>query len=45
VVGLFLGFRYRVQGASISDSVNRAMDKAADAAESIKTGVKPPEEG
>ncbi len=43
VVGLFFGFRYRILGASVSDTVNRAMDKAADAAESIKTGTKPPE--
>ncbi len=43
VVGLFLGFRYRVQGAGIAESVNKAMDKAAEAAEQIKSGSKPPQ--
>jgi hypothetical protein len=43
VIALFFGFRYRILGASVSDSLNRAMDKAADAAESIKTGSKPPQ--
>jgi hypothetical protein len=36
-VGLFFGFRYRIEGASpLTIDVNEAMDKAADAAESIK---------
>ena len=43
VIGLFVGFRYRIQGAGVAESVNLAMDKAADAAESIKTGAKAPE--
>ena len=43
VVALFFGFRYRIVGAGVADTVNRAMDKAADAAESIKGGTKPPE--
>ncbi|NLO13438.1 MAG: DUF4342 domain-containing protein [Clostridiales bacterium] len=43
VIGLFFGFRYRIQGAGVAESVNLAMDKAADAAESIKTGAKAPE--
>ena len=37
IVGLFFGFRYRIEGASpLTIDVNDAMDKAADAAESIK---------
>lgn len=37
IVGLFFGFRYRIEGASpLTIDVNEAMDKAADAAESIK---------
>lgn len=43
VVSLFFGLRYRITGASVADTVNRAMDKAADAAENIKSGTKPPE--
>ena len=43
VVGLFFGFRYRIVGAGVAETVNRAMDKAADAAQSIKTGTNPPE--
>ncbi len=43
VVGLFFGFRYRIQGTGAADTVNRAMDKAAEAAENIKTGARPPE--
>lgn len=45
VIGLFFGFRYRILGAGVAEGVNRAMDKAADAAESIKNGGKPPENG
>jgi len=37
IIGLFFGFRYRIEGASpLTIDVNDAMDKAADAAESIK---------
>lgn len=39
VLGLFFGYTYRFQGHSAADSVNRAMDKAADVANTIKTGV------
>lgn len=39
VIGLFLGFTYRFKGASAVDAVNRAMDKAADVAQNIKTGA------
>ena len=38
IIGLFLGFRYRIEGASpLTIDVNDAMDKVADAAESIKS--------
>ncbi len=38
ILGLFFGFRYRIEGASpVTVDVNDAMDKAADAAESIKS--------
>lgn len=38
IVGLFFGFRYRIEGAGpVTIDVNDAMDKAADAAESIKS--------
>ena len=38
IIGLFFGFRYRIEGASpLTIDVNDAMDKAADAAESIKS--------
>lgn len=38
IVGLFFGFRYRIEGASpVTIDVNEAMDKVADAAESIKS--------
>lgn len=40
VIGLFFGLRYRIKGVSAADAVNRAMDKAADVAQNIKTGVK-----
>ena len=37
IIGLFFGFRYRIEGASpVTIDVNDAMDKAAEAAESIK---------
>lgn len=37
IAGLFFGFRYRIEGAGpVTIDVNQAMDKAADAAESIK---------
>jgi hypothetical protein len=37
ILGLFFGFRYRVEGASpLTIDVNDAMNKVADAAESIK---------
>ena len=37
ILGLFFGFRYRVDGASaVTIDVNDAMNKAADAAENIK---------
>ena len=37
IVGLFFGFRYRVEGASpVTFDVNDAMSRAADVAESIK---------
>ena len=38
IIGLFFGFKYRVEGASpVTIDVNDAMNKAADAAESIKS--------
>ena len=37
IIGLFFGFRYRIEGASpVTIDVNDAMDKVADAAENIK---------
>lgn len=37
IIGLFFGFRYRIEGAgSITFDVNDAMDKAADVAEDLK---------
>lgn len=37
IIGLFFGFRYRIEGAApVTIDVNEAMNKAADAAESIK---------
>lgn len=37
IIGLFFGFRYHIEGAGpLTIDVNEAMDKAADAAESIK---------
>ena len=38
IIGLFFGFRYRIEGASpVTIDVNDAMDKVADAAENIKS--------
>ena len=40
IVGLFLGFRYRIEGTGkVTDGVNEVMDKAADAAADIKQSV------
>ncbi len=39
VVGLFFGLRYSLKGAKAADAVNKAMDKAAQAAENIRSGV------
>ena len=37
IIGLFLGLRYRFEGVrSVTVDLNGAMDKAADAAETIK---------
>lgn len=41
VVGLFLGYRYKIIGPELGkDQVNRAMDTVADAAENLKKEVK-----
>ena len=38
IIGLFFGFRYRIEGASpLTIDVNEAMDKAADVADGIKS--------
>jgi hypothetical protein len=40
VIGLFLGCRYRIEGrGKVAETVNDAMGKAADAADSIKESV------
>ena len=40
VIGLFFGFRYRIEGANpVTINVNEAMNKAADLAEDIKRNV------
>jgi hypothetical protein len=39
VVGLFMGARYTFRGNGVAETVNKAMDKAAQTAESIKSGV------
>lgn len=40
VIGLFLGFRYRIEGqGKVAETVNDAMGKAADAADSIKESI------
>lgn len=40
IIGLFFGFRYRIEGTGKAvDGVNEVMDKAADAAEDIKQTV------
>ena len=38
VISLFFGFRYSFRGENVSDSVNRALDKAADQAENVFSG-------
>lgn len=40
VVGLFFGFRYALRGDGISDKVNQAMDRMANAADNIRSGRK-----
>jgi len=49
IAGFFFGLRYSISGPLGGKTVNKAMDKAAQAAESIKTGVsredKPQENG
>lgn len=45
VIGLFLGARYSFRGSKAADGVNRAMDKAAETAESIKSGIRKDESG
>ena len=39
VIGLFFGFRYSFRGHQGTHAVNKAMDKAAQTAENIKTGI------
>lgn len=39
IIGFFFGLRYRISGPLGGKTVNKAMDKAAQAAESIKTGI------
>lgn len=39
VVGFFFGFRYSISGPLGSEPVNKAMDKAAQAAEGIKSSL------
>ena len=40
VIGLFFGFRYRIEGANpVTINVNEAMNKAADLAEDIKRDI------
>ncbi|MDI9521546.1 MAG: ubiquitin [Bacillota bacterium] len=39
VISLFFGCRYSFRGHKAANSVNKAMDKAAQAAESIKTSI------
>jgi len=39
IAGFFFGLRYSISGPLGGKTVNKAMDKAAQAAESIKTGV------
>lgn len=38
-IGLFLGFRYSFRGHKVTDNVNKAMDKAAQAAENLKSNI------
>lgn len=45
IIGLFFGFRYRIEGASpLTIDVNDAMDKAADVAEGIRRDLSNTEE-
>jgi hypothetical protein len=40
IIGLFLGLRYRIEGkGKVAETVNDAMDKAADAADSVKESI------
>ena len=39
LLGLFLGFRYSFRGHQITGTVNKAMDKAAQTAEQIKSNI------
>ena len=45
VIGLFMGARYSFRGHQAAEKVNQAMDKAAQAAETIKSGVRRDEDG
>ena len=41
IIGMFFGFRYRIEGASaVTFDVNAVMDKAADVADDIKRDLK-----
>ncbi|MGI6652995.1 MAG: hypothetical protein ACOX55_02670 [Christensenellales bacterium] len=40
LIALFFGFRYAFRGEGISDKVNQAMNRVADAADSIRSGKK-----
>lgn len=45
IIGLFFGFRYKIEGANpVTIDVNDVMDKAADAAESVKSNFSTDEE-
>ena len=40
IIGLFLGFRYHIEGqGKVTDSFNDAMDKAADVADNVKESI------
>ncbi len=41
IIALFFGFRYALKGEGISPKVNQAMDRVANAADSIRSGKKP----
>ena len=45
VISLFFGYRYTFKGPNVMDSINQAMEKAADAADSIRSGVTKEESG